>query len=99
MISGVPAKEAHKAAENIINGTEFKKRFIHSFGHGLGMNAHESPSVSRLSKDIFKENMVATAEPGVYLPGIGGIRIEDTVLITKNGPEILTKFDKRFMVI
>jgi len=99
MIDDVPAKEAHRVAETIINGTEFKKRFIHSFGHGVGMNAHESPSVSRLSKDVLKENMVATAEPGVYLPGIGGIRIEDTILITKNGADILTNFDKRSTVI
>ena len=99
MFSGAPAKDADLAARDVIENSEFRGRFIHSFGHGVGMNIHESPSASRLSKDVLKEGMVVTAEPGVYLPGIGGVRIEDTVLITKNGAEALTEFDEGYTVI
>jgi len=96
---GAPAKDADIAARNIIDGSEFKGTFIHSFGHGIGMNVHEGISVSHLSEDILKENMVVSAEPGIYIPGVGGIRIEDTVLVKKSGCETLTKFDQKITVI
>jgi len=99
MCDGAPAKDADIAARNIIDESEFKGMFIHSFGHGVGMNVHEGPSVSARSDDILKEGMVVSAEPGIYIPGIGGIRIEDTVLITKNGAEALTEFDESYTVI
>jgi Xaa-Pro dipeptidase len=99
MYDGAPAKDADTAARNIIDGSEFKGMFIHSFGHGIGMSIHESPSVSHRSEDILKEGMVVSAEPGIYIPGTGGIRIEDTVLITKGGHEVLTEFDQSFTVI
>ena len=99
MCDGVPAKNADAAARNVIDGSEFKGRFIHSFGHGLGMNIHESPSASVRSEDILRKGMVVSAEPGIYIPGIGGVRIEDTVLITKNGAEALTEFDESYTVI
>ena len=99
MFDGAPAKNADTAARNVIDGSEFKGRFIHSFGHGLGMNIHEGPSASVRSEDILRKGMVVSAEPGIYIPGIGGIRIEDTVLITKNGAEALTEFDESYTVI
>ncbi|MCL2785862.1 MAG: aminopeptidase P family protein [Methanomassiliicoccaceae archaeon] len=99
MRAGGRAKSADLAARKVIDGSEFRGRFIHSFGHGLGMNAHEGPSVSHLSKDVFKEGMIVTAEPGIYIPGVGGIRIEDTILITNDGAERLTDFDKEMTVI
>ncbi|MCL1984247.1 MAG: Xaa-Pro peptidase family protein [Methanomassiliicoccaceae archaeon] len=99
MFGGSPAKDADLAARAVIDGSEFKGRFIHSFGHGVGMNIHESPSIFPGSEDTLKEGMVVTAEPGIYLPGIGGIRIEDTILIKKNGAEPLTEFDEGFTVI
>ena len=99
MYDGAPAKDAHNAASEIIDAGGFKDMFIHSFGQGLGMNIHESPSVSHMSGDILREGMTVSAEPGIYVKGKGGIRIEDTVLITKNGPERLTKFSKDITVI
>ena len=96
---GVAAKDVDEAARNVIDKSEFKGLFIHSFGHGIGMDVHEGISVSHLSDDILMENMVVSAEPGIYIPGLGGIRIEDTVLVKKNGFESLTKFDQKFTVI
>ena len=99
MRDGAPVKNVDDAARDVIDASEFKGKFIHSFGHGIGMNVHEDPSVSSRSEDIFKAGMVVSAEPGIYLPGIGGVRIEDTVLITKDGFEELTEFDESYTVI
>ncbi|MCL2607782.1 MAG: aminopeptidase P family protein [Methanomassiliicoccaceae archaeon] len=99
MYDNAPAKNADIAARKIIDESEFKGRFIHSFGHGMGMSIHESPSVSSRSDDTLKEGMIVSAEPGIYIPGIGGIRIEDSVLITKNGFKELTEFDEMMTVI
>ncbi|MCL2890431.1 MAG: aminopeptidase P family protein [Methanomassiliicoccaceae archaeon] len=99
MKDGAPVKNADIAAREIIDASEFKGKFIHSFGHGIGMNVHEYPSVSSESEETFRTGMVVSAEPGIYLPGIGGIRIEDTVLITKDGFKELTEFDETYTVI
>ena len=72
---------------------------IHSLGHGLGIEVHEKPYVSTNSKDILKEGMVITIEPGDYVEGKYGIRIEDDVLVTSSGCEILSKFSKRLIII
>ena len=71
------------------------KYFIHSLGHGIGLETHEGPSISMNSHIILKENMVITVEPGVYIPGWGGIRIEDVVLVTKSGCKVLTSDCKK----
>lgn len=99
MRDGAPAKDADTAAREIIDASAFRGRFIHSFGHGIGMNVHEGPSVSQRTDEILKAGMVVSAEPGIYLPGLGGIRIEDTILITKDGAEALTEFDESYTVI
>ena len=72
---------------------------IHGLGHGVGLEIHEMPNVNIRNESFLKENMVVTDEPGIYLPGKYGIRIEDTVLITKNGCETLTHSDKHYVVI
>lgn len=72
---------------------------IHALGHGVGLDIHESPIISTRSENALKENMVVTDEPGIYIAGQFGIRIEDTVLITKGGCEALTKSNKEYVVI
>lgn len=72
---------------------------IHSLGHGVGLEIHEMPYINMKNRGVLKDNMVVTDEPGIYLPGKYGIRIEDTVLITKNECEILTKSDKGYIAI
>ncbi|MCL1979405.1 MAG: aminopeptidase P family protein [Methanomassiliicoccaceae archaeon] len=96
---GAPAKDADLAAREIIDRTEFKGKFIHSFGHGIGMDVHQDISVSPRSEQILKEGNIVSAEPGIYIPGVGGIRIEDTCLITKDGCERLTDFDRRITFV
>lgn len=96
---GAEAKAADIAAREIIDNSEFKGKFIHSFGHGIGMEVHQDISVSPRSDQILKEGNIVSAEPGIYIPGVGGIRIEDTCLITKNGCERLTDFDRRLTIV
>lgn len=96
---GAEAKAADLAAREVIDNSEFKGKFIHSFGHGIGMEVHQDISVSPRSDQILREGNIVSAEPGIYIPGIGGIRIEDTCLITKNGCERLTDFDRRITFV
>jgi Xaa-Pro aminopeptidase len=63
-------------------------------GHGVGLQVHEAPRASRLSKDVYKPNMTLTVEPGIYLPGWGGVRIEDLVVIRENDVEVLSQSPK-----
>ncbi|WP_085993270.1 M24 family metallopeptidase [Oceanobacillus senegalensis] len=86
-------------ARDIIIEAGYGDYFPHRIGHGLGINVHEFPSMSHLNDGILKEGMIYTIEPGIYLPGIGGVRIEDDVLITKDGFETLTKFPKELQII
>ncbi|WP_117152343.1 M24 family metallopeptidase [Paraliobacillus quinghaiensis] len=86
-------------ARDIITEAGFSEYFPHRIGHGLGINVHEYPSMSHLNDGILKEGMVYTIEPGIYLPSVGGVRIEDDVLITVDGFETLTKFPKELQII
>jgi Xaa-Pro aminopeptidase/Xaa-Pro dipeptidase len=73
--------------------------FQHGTGHGVGLEIHEIPRLSRLSDDILEEGMVVTVEPGVYIPGWGGVRIEDTVIVKKGECEIITHSNKSLLII
>ena len=88
---GVPASEVDAACRVAIKKSGYGKFFRHGAGHGVGLEIHEAPTVSARSKSILKPGMVITVEPGIYLPGKFGVRIEDMVLITKKGHEVLTR--------
>lgn len=72
--------------------------FVHGVGHGVGLKIHESPRIGRDSADILQEGDIVTVEPGLYYPQIGGVRIEDMVLVTRDGMENLTNFPKQFRI-
>ena len=87
-------KTVDKAARDVIAAAGFGKQFVHSLGHGLGMDVHESPALSSTSKTSLRPGMVVTVEPGIYIPGVGGIRIEDDVLVTSDGVQRLTTISR-----
>ena len=86
---GVKAKEIDKAARDVIDKAGFGAYFIHSTGHGVGLDIHELPVISARSETIIEENMVFTIEPGIYLPEQFGVRIEDTIIVRKCGAEVM----------
>ena len=96
---GANACDADLAARKIIDDTEFKGKFIHSFGHGIGMDVHQPIGLHPRSKQILRAGNIVSAEPGIYIPGVGGIRIEDTVLVTEDGCRILTDYDHDITVV
>lgn len=91
---GVPLSEIDAAARSVIEKAGFGEYFIHRTGHGIGIDVHEFPDVSASSEAICQVGMVFSIEPGVYLPGQFGIRIEDLVTVTKDGCEVLNHYDK-----
>ena len=92
--AGVPCKALDAVARDYLAEGGLADRFVHSLGHGVGLEVHEAPNVSLRSQAVLESGMVVTIEPGVYFPGQGGIRIEDTVVITEDGAEILTDWPR-----
>jgi Xaa-Pro dipeptidase len=96
---GVPCQDVDRAARGAITEAGFGDYFRHRTGHGLGMEAHEAPFMREGNKQKLEPGHVFTVEPGVYLRGVGGIRIEDDVLVTADGAESLTTFPRELQVI
>ncbi|MDP9354903.1 MAG: Xaa-Pro peptidase family protein [Chloroflexota bacterium] len=92
---GVAAKDVDAAARSILTAAGLGEAFSHGVGHGLGVRVHEAPSVSQMSEDILHAGQVLTVEPGAYLPGWGGVRIEDVVVVEPGGYRMLTGAPKK----
>lgn len=92
---GVMAKKIDAVARGYIEKKGFGKYFGHGLGHGVGLEVHEAPFINKKSNEILKEGMVFTVEPGIYIPQWGGVRIEDLVLVTSTGCEVLSKLPKK----
>ncbi len=92
--AGVAAGDVDKACRDLIAEAGWKEAFEHGTGHGVGLDIHEAPAVGPGSTAILASDVVVTVEPGVYLAGIGGVRVEDTVVVTADGSHTLTRFSK-----
>jgi Xaa-Pro aminopeptidase len=96
---GMTGMEADALARDIITKHGYGDHFGHGTGHGLGMEIHEAPRLSRLSDTVLTPGMTVTVEPGIYVPGFGGVRIEDDIVITETGIQILTSSPKELIVL
>jgi Xaa-Pro aminopeptidase len=96
---GVSGADADAVARSEITDAGFGKNFGHGLGHGVGLLVHEAPTMRPESKDVLESNHAVTVEPGIYLPGLGGIRIEDLVIVRDDGPVILTSFPKELTTV
>lgn len=97
--AGLTGKEADALTRDIITEAGYGQNYGHSTGHGIGLEVHEGPTLSVRGEQALEAGMVVTIEPGIYLEGIGGVRIEDDVLITEDGCEVLTSSPKELLVI
>jgi Xaa-Pro aminopeptidase len=96
---GVTAALVDRKARQSLKAEALDKAFVHSTGHGLGLEIHEPPRLGKKDKTRLVAGMVITIEPGVYIEGTGGIRIEDTVLVTRTGCEVLTPTPKELLLL
>ena len=96
---GVRLSDIDRAARAVIEEAGYGKQFLHRTGHGLGLEVHEPPDVSAVSPYVAQPGMVFSIEPGVYLAGKFGVRVEDLVLVTEDGCECLNELDRDFMIV
>lgn len=96
---GVPAQAVDRAARQVIDAAGYGPRFFHRVGHGLGIEVHEPPYIVQGNEELLEPGMVFTVEPGIYLDGVGGVRIEDDVVVSAQGVDCLTSFERELKVI
>jgi Xaa-Pro dipeptidase len=97
--AGVPGKDVHLAAERVIDASPFKGRLIHGVGHSIGLAVHDGWRYNAQVDEPLQEGMVLTVEPGIYLPGKGGVRIEDDVVVTRSGYEFLSTAPRGYLEV
>jgi Xaa-Pro aminopeptidase len=96
---GMTGAEADRLARTVIERAGLGERFGHGLGHGVGLAIHEAPRLAAESQDVLEPGNVVTIEPGVYLPGVGGVRIEDLAVVRDDGVELLTSFPKDLVTV
>lgn len=96
---GISCKDLDEVARSFIRDSGYDEYFGHGLGHGIGLEIHEMPTLSPRSTAVLEEGMVVTVEPGIYIPGFGGVRIEDTVVVTSSGCLVITSADKQLLVL
>jgi Xaa-Pro aminopeptidase len=92
--AGKKAREIDNSARYVIKQAGYGAYFVHGTGHGAGLEVHEAPGISGRSAEVLGEGMLFTVEPGIYVPGLGGVRIEDMVFLRAGGAEVLTRLPK-----
>jgi Xaa-Pro aminopeptidase len=96
---GMSGSQADALARSYIEHCGHGEAFGHSLGHGLGLEVHEAPRLARTAEAVLRAGSVVTIEPGIYRPGWGGVRIEDDVHLSANGPQILTNFSRELIEV
>lgn len=97
--TGIKSGDIDRAAREVVRRAGYGRFFGHGTGHGIGLQVHELPQITRNKREVIKENMVFTIEPGIYLPGLGGVRIEDMVVAKLDGTTVLTTLPKELEII
>ncbi|SDS00936.1 M24 family metallopeptidase [Corynebacterium timonense] len=98
-VPGAKLVEVDKVCRDIIEQAGYGEYFVHSTGHGVGLEVHEAPSAARTGTGELREGMTLTIEPGIYVPVVGGVRIEDTLIITSGAPRVITEWPKDLRIL